>query len=192
MAAFHFWIGTLGIVFYAASLYWAGITQSLMWKQFTPLGILQYPNFLETVIQIIPMYMIRAFGGALYLTGVVVMVINLIKTAKSGVLEANEPAEAPALEKDYVDKSTKHRWLETRPGKFALLATVAIIIGGAIEMIPTFMIKSNIPTIPSAEELATDLQKNGAPAQSNKEIIALIAYLQRMGTGIKGDTTTVK
>ena len=43
-----------------------------------------------------------------------------------------------------------------------------------------------------AEELATDLQKNGAPAESNKEIIALIAYLQRMGTDIKGDTTTVK
>ena len=67
LANLHFWLGTLGIVFYASSMYWSGITQSLMWKQFTPLGTLQYPNFLETTLQIIPMYMIRAAGGFLYL-----------------------------------------------------------------------------------------------------------------------------
>ncbi len=56
LANFHFWIGFLGIVFYALSMWFAGVTQSLMWKQFTPLGVLQYPNFLETVLQIVPMY----------------------------------------------------------------------------------------------------------------------------------------
>lgn len=152
MANFHFWIGTLGIVFYAAPLYWAGITQSLMWKQFTPEGILLYPNFLETVVKIIPMYIMRAIGGSLYIVGILVMVYNLVKTIKSGSLAAEEQAEAPAL----IDPASgtykyKHKWLESRPGKFALLATVAILIGGLVEFIPTFLVKSNIPTIPSVK-----------------------------------------
>lgn len=152
MANFHFWIGTLGIVFYAAPLYWAGITQSLMWKQFTPEGILLYPNFLETVVKIIPMYIMRAIGGSLYIVGILVMVYNLVKTIKSGSLAAEEQAEAPAL----IDPTSgtykyKHKWLESRPGKFALLATVAILIGGLVEFIPTFLVKSNIPTIPSVK-----------------------------------------
>jgi cytochrome c oxidase cbb3-type subunit I/II len=152
LANFHFWIGTLGIVFYAAPLYWAGITQSLMWKQFTPEGILLYPNFLETVIKIIPMYVIRSIGGSLYLVGAIVMVYNLVKTAKSGSLVSEEQAEAPAL----IDPTSgtykyKHKWLESRPGKFALLTTVAILIGGLVELIPTFLIKSNIPTISSVK-----------------------------------------
>ncbi|HAY34672.1 MAG TPA: cytochrome-c oxidase, cbb3-type subunit I [Ignavibacteria bacterium] len=152
MANFHFWIGTLGIVFYAAPLYWSGVTQSLMWKQFTPEGLLQYPNFLETVIKIIPMYIMRSIGGSLYLFGVLVMVYNLLKTVKSGKLIANEDAEAPALIKELHETSKyKHRWIETRPGKFALLSTVVVLIGGAVEMIPTFLIKSNIPTITSVK-----------------------------------------
>ncbi len=152
MANFHFWIGTLGIVFYAAPLYWSGVTQSLMWKQFTPEGLLQYPNFLETVIKIIPMYIMRSIGGSLYLFGVLVMVYNLLKTVKSGKLIANEDAEAPALINDSHEASKyKHRWIETRPGKFALLSTVVVLIGGAVEMIPTFLIKSNIPTITSVK-----------------------------------------
>lgn len=152
LANFHFWIGTLGIVFYAAPLYWAGITQSLMWKQFTPEGILLYPNFLETVVKIIPMYIMRSIGGTLYIVGIVVMVYNIVKTVKSGKLVKEEQAEAPAL----VDPTSgtykyKHRWLESRPGKFAILATVAILIGGLVEFIPTFLIKSNIPTISSVK-----------------------------------------
>ncbi len=67
-------------------MYWAGLTQSLMWKEFTPLGVLQYPNFLETVLQIVPMYAIRSIGGSLYLTGAIIMVYNLYKTAKQGPL----------------------------------------------------------------------------------------------------------
>lgn len=152
LANFHFWIGTLGIVFYAAPLYWAGITQSLMWKQFTPEGILLYPNFLETVVKIIPMYIMRSIGGTLYIIGILVMVYNLVKTVKSGKLVKEEQAEAPAL----VDPTSgtykyKHKWLESRPGKFAVLATIAILIGGLVEFIPTFLIKSNIPTISSVK-----------------------------------------
>jgi cytochrome c oxidase cbb3-type subunit I/II len=152
LASFHFWIGTLGIVFYASSMYVAGLVQSLMWKQFTPMGVLQYPNFLETTLQIIPLHMIRAVGGTLFLTGALVMVYNLVKTMKQGSFVANEDAEAMPLQKDNSTASeTKHRWLEKKPVQFALLATVAVLIGGMVEMIPTFLVKSNIPTISSVK-----------------------------------------
>ena len=153
LATTHFWLGTLGIVIYASSMYWAGLTQSLMWKQFTPLGILQYPNFLETVLQIVPMYIIRSIGGTIYFIGIFTMVYNLVKTAKQGKFMANEDAEAPALEKenDKLRYGLIHRWLEKRPVKFALLSTVAILIGGLVEFIPTYLVKSNIPTIESVK-----------------------------------------
>src|SRR3989339_1126474 len=151
IANVHFWLGTLGIVFYALSMWWSGITQSLMWKEFTPLGTLQYPNFLETTLQIIPMYMIRATGGLLYFTGIILGVYNLIKTAKQGNFSANEDAEAPALAKSSLnaDEKFRHRWLEKKPIQFAILSLVVISIGGIVEFIPTFLVKSNIPTIAS-------------------------------------------
>lgn len=150
LANFHFWIGFLGIVFYAAAMYWAGVTQSLMWKQFTPEGALQYPNFLETVTQLIPMYIIRACGGAFYLTGVIVSVYNLYRTAKQGTFIKEEEAQAPALVKEPT-KAKGHVWIESRPIQFTIFAVVAILIGGVVEMIPTFLIKTNIPTIASVK-----------------------------------------
>ena len=151
LANFHFWIGTLGIIFYALPMYFSGFTQSLMWKQFTDQGVLFYPNFLETVIQIIPMYMLRAVGGGLYLTGTIVMTYNLIKTARAGKFVANEEAEAPALEKAAPKETYWHRILEAKPVMFTVLALIAILIGGIIEFVPTFLIKSNIPTIESVK-----------------------------------------
>jgi cytochrome c oxidase cbb3-type subunit I/II len=154
LANFHFWIGFLGILVYALPVYIAGIAQGLMWKEFTPEGFLRYPNFLETVIQIIPMYIIRAIGGSIYFVGILAMGYNLVKTIRKGSLERNEKAEAAALPKDFTaegDDRKRHRWLERRPVQFLLLATIAVAIGGAIEMIPTFLIKSNIPTISSVK-----------------------------------------
>jgi cytochrome c oxidase cbb3-type subunit I/II len=153
MANVHFWIGFLGIVFYALSMWFSGITQSLMWKQFNDLGTLQYPNFLETVLQIVPMYIIRAIGGTLYLAGVVLMIYNLIKTIKQGSFLAEETAEAPALHpfKDPFKKGTRHRWLEGKPVYFTIASLVVILIGGIVEFVPTFLVKSNIPTISSVK-----------------------------------------
>ncbi|TCD01116.1 cytochrome-c oxidase, cbb3-type subunit I [Pedobacter psychroterrae] len=154
LASFHFWIGTLGIIFYAVPLYFAGFTQGLMWKQFGEDGMLKYPNFLETLIQIIPMYVLRAIGGAMYLTGVIVMTYNLIRTVKLGKLVANEPAEAMPLPANYepVGSDRKaHRFLERKPMIFLVLSLVVILIGGMIEMMPTFTIQSNIPTISSVK-----------------------------------------
>jgi len=155
MAGFHFWIGTLGILFYAVPMYWAGFTQGLMWKEFTAEGLLKYPNFLAVTLQIIPMHVFRAVGGAFYLTGAIVMAYNLAKTMLKGKLVANENAEAMALETVVVDTNpmdkTWHRVLERKPIKFMVLSLIIILIGGMVEMMPTFTIQSNVPTIKSVK-----------------------------------------
>ena len=79
MVNWHFWCATLGIVFYAASMWVAGITQGLMWREYGPDGYL-VNSFAETVAALHPMYALRAFGGLLYLSGGVIMVINITKT----------------------------------------------------------------------------------------------------------------
>ena len=152
-ASFHFWIGTLGILFYAVPMYWAGFTQGLMWKEFTPEGLLKYPNFLETTLRIIPMYIMRSVGGAMYLAGVIVMAVNLYKTAAQGKLVANEAAEAMPLEKLNPHANTErwHRRLETKPILFMVIALVVILIGTFVELMPTLTISSNIPTIASVK-----------------------------------------
>jgi cytochrome c oxidase cbb3-type subunit I/II len=155
LAAFHFWIGTLGILFYAIPMYWAGFTQGLMWKEFTAEGLLKYPNFLATTLQIIPMHVLRSIGGALYLIGVIAMTYNLVKTMKGASLVANEPAEAMPLAQEIVNESAAdkawHRVLERKPMKFMVLSLIIILIGGMVEMMPTFTIQSNVPTIASVK-----------------------------------------
>ncbi|MBT9395002.1 cytochrome-c oxidase, cbb3-type subunit I [Hymenobacter sp. NST-14] len=155
LANVHFMLGVFGILLYALPMYWAGFTQGLMWKQFNAEGMLQYPNFLETVLSLVPMYYLRGIGGVLYLSGVLLMVYNLYQTAQAGTLLAREPAQAPALlpeaQDPHVQPGHWHRWLERRPFQLAVLATVAILIGGLVEMIPTFLVKSNVPTIASVQ-----------------------------------------
>ena len=148
LATTHFWIGTVGIVLYAIPMYWAGFTQAMMWKQFTEEGTLKY-QFLETVTHIIPLYVTRSIGGLLYLSGVLMMVYNITKTVKKGSLIANEAAEAPALPKviEAQGKQYWHRWIERRPMQMLVFSLIVVAIGGILELVPTFLIKSNIPTI---------------------------------------------
>ncbi|MFT6856020.1 MAG: cytochrome c oxidase cbb3-type subunit I/II [Cyclobacteriaceae bacterium] len=163
LANAHFWIGTMGIIFYALPMYWAGFAQSLMWKQFTPEGTLVYSNFLETVTQIMPMYMLRAFGGLLYLSGVFVMVYNLVKTASSGEFIPNTKAQAAPLVKDYKPSPNEHwhrRIFEWRPINLMIWSLVMVAIGGIVEIIPTFLISSNVPTITSVKPY-TPLELHG-------------------------------
>lgn len=155
LASFHFWIGTLGILFYAVPMYWAGFTQGLMLKEFTPEGILKYPTFLETTLRIIPMHVMRAVGGGLYLVGVIVMAYNLARTMAIGKLVAQEPAEAMPLEKAFVAHNEGdnfwHRVLERKPIQLMVLSLLVILIGSIIELIPTMTISSNVPTIASVK-----------------------------------------
>ncbi len=151
-ASWHFWIGTLGILLYAIPMYWAGWMQSSMWKEFTPEGQLQY-QFLDTVKFMRPFYAVRSVGGMLYLAGAILMVVNLWKTAKQGDFLPEEEAQGPALAKKVVLKGKEHwhRIIERKPITMLVLALVMVAIGGLIEMIPTFMIKENIPTIASVK-----------------------------------------
>ena len=154
LANVHFWIGTLGIILYTLPMYVAGFLQASMWKQFNPDGTLTYGNFLETVTQIIPMYWMRAVGGTLYIIGMFVLVYNIYKTVKANDSVEDELAEAPELQKisrGRVKGEKFHPWLERKPIQLTILATVAILIGGIIQIVPTIMVKSNIPTISSVK-----------------------------------------
>jgi cytochrome c oxidase cbb3-type subunit I/II len=143
------------MMFYVVPMYASGVTQGLMWKQFTKDGFLQYPNFLETVIQVVPMYRLRAIGGTLYIFGVVLMAVNLYRTAKSGKFVPEQEAQAGPLTRATPDAAEahpwRHRWLEAKPMTFTVLAVVAILIGGMIEIIPMYLVKNNVPTIASVK-----------------------------------------
>ena len=149
----HFWIATLGILLYAIPMYYAGFVQGQMWQEFNPDGTLTYQDFLETVQIIKPFYILRSLGGLLFIIGAVMMFYNLVKTAKSGNLLADEAAEAPALVKH--EKEAKgehwHRGIEGKPVQFMILAIVVVAIGGLVQIVPTMIVKSNIPTIASVK-----------------------------------------
>ena len=91
----HFWIATLGIVLYITAMWVSGIMQGLMWRAFDELGFLQY-SFVETVAAMHPYYVIRALGGVFYLTGALLMVVNVYRTITVGAPRI-EPAAAPAV-----------------------------------------------------------------------------------------------
>ena len=88
----HFWIATIGIVFYISAMWVAGIMQGLMWRAYTDQGFLQY-SFVETTQAMHPMYVIRALGGAMFVTGMLIMIYNIAKTLASPALA---PADAPS------------------------------------------------------------------------------------------------
>lgn len=164
LANFHFWIGTLGIILYTLPLYVAGFTQASMWKQFKPDGgSLEYGNFLETVTQIMPMYWMRAIGGTLYLLGLLVMVYNMVKTIQQGSAVTDDAAEAPALaviSPNRLKGEKWHSWLERKPVQFMIYTTIAILIGGMVQILPTILVESNIPTI-AAVKPYTPLELQG-------------------------------
>ncbi len=150
LANTHFWIATIGILLYAIPLYWSGITQWLMWREYTPEGFLAYPNFLEIENRIISMYHFRVLGGLLFFTGFLLFVFNMFKTIKVGSVVDNEEAMVPERvisERRKAAGETIHRLLERKPVRFAIIAFVALAIGGAAEIIPMIFIKSNVPVI---------------------------------------------
>jgi cytochrome c oxidase cbb3-type subunit I/II len=148
----HFWLGTLGILLYAIPMYWAGFSQSLSWSEFTPDGTLRY-TFMDTLLHIKVLYLLRALGGTLYLSGFLVMIYNLVKTIKSGTLVADEQSQANSLEKTAASYEGEHwhRKIERKPIQFLVISFIVVAIGGAVEFIPAFLVKSNIPTIASVK-----------------------------------------
>ncbi|NBR14434.1 MAG: cytochrome-c oxidase, cbb3-type subunit I [Crocinitomicaceae bacterium] len=153
MANQHFWIATLGIILYAIPMYIAGFMQGLMWQDFKADGTLVNSDFLKTVVELKPFYMLRSLGGLLYLSGAILMFYNLIKTAKSGSLLANEDAEAVVSRNANVSHKGEywHKAIERKPVQFMILSLVVVAIGGIAEIIPTMIVKDNVPTIASVK-----------------------------------------
>jgi len=172
LATTHFWVGTIGIVLYIVPIYVAGLTQGLMWRAIDDTGKLSYPDFVETVSAIIPMYWIRSLGGTLYLAGAIMALINLVGTWRKRpakyevpVLQAarlspnyNEPPPPESRLKGLPVIETAHKldvWLqgawhrrwEGLPFRFTVYVTIAVLTASAFEIVPTFLIKSNVPTI---------------------------------------------
>jgi len=79
MINWHFWLATLGIVFYASSMWVAGITQGQMWREYGSDGYL-VNSFVDTVAALHPMYILRMVGGLMYLTGAIIMAYNIWMT----------------------------------------------------------------------------------------------------------------
>ena len=94
MVNWHFWLATLGIVFYAASMWVAGIMQGLMWREYGADGYLVY-SFAESVAAMHPMYLIRAAGGAMYLAGFLILVYNVWATLAGKVRDEKPMTETP-------------------------------------------------------------------------------------------------
>ncbi len=152
LASMHFWIGTLGIILYAIPMYWSAFRAYFMMKAFTPEGQLQY-QFIDIVQTVVPFYFLRALGGTIFLVGVFVMIYNLIKTANQGSFIESETAEAAPLQKQFTPPKSYiwHGFLERKPVLMLSLSLVLVAIGGIVELVPTFLVKSNVPTISSVK-----------------------------------------
>jgi cytochrome c oxidase cbb3-type subunit I/II len=177
LVTWHFWTGTIGIGLYVLSIYTAGLVQGMMWRAFDQTGTLQYPDFVETVISIVPMYWVRVFGGTLYLLGVVLAMLNFYMTYRTRPATYTQALQsAPALvltdvpTADELPPGSKlagnlkiartadqaltgwwHRAWERKPIKFTILTLCAVAVASLFEIIPLFLIRSNVPTIVSVK-----------------------------------------
>lgn len=142
LAKTQFWMATLGLLLYYISMVVAGITQGLMWRAINKDGQLVYPNFMETVDKIVPMYWVRLIGGILVLVSMLILLYNLYKTIKSAKkTDEVKIYQAAPLSPQAGEGDTGHRKLEGLTGVFTVLATLAVLVGTVIEFIPAFLSK---------------------------------------------------
>ncbi|MGH1468298.1 MAG: cytochrome-c oxidase, cbb3-type subunit I [Bdellovibrionales bacterium] len=144
LATAHFWVGFVGLLIYYISMLSAGITQGLMWMAIDGAGKLVYPDFVETVTRIVPLYGVRAFGGALYIVGFGFMFYNIYKTVKQSSGKVVSVKIPEPIEKRHEEVETGHRKLEGKVFAFSILAFVAIAVGSVIEIIPVLSMSSYV------------------------------------------------
>ncbi len=163
----HFWIASVGIVLYVVAIYSAGVTQGLMWRAFDETGRLAYPDFVETVVKLLPMYWMRVIGGSFYIVGMFIFGWNILMTWRRRPAVYTVPViEAAPLAPQYVDahpvlpangrwarfrQAQWHRAWERAPMLFTALTILAVVVASLFEILPTFLIKSNVPTIASVK-----------------------------------------
>jgi cytochrome c oxidase cbb3-type subunit I/II len=175
LATWHFWIATLAILMYILPIYAAGITQGLMWRAMDETGRLVYPDFVETVQAIVPLWWVRVIGGVMFVAGMLMLVLNYFMTWRSRPSVYHDPvysalpltnfieptetyprsalADAPVLDVakrfDAWTHLTWHRRWERLPLRFTVFVLIAVVAASLFEIIPTFLIRSNVPTIAS-------------------------------------------
>jgi cytochrome c oxidase cbb3-type subunit I/II len=167
-ATLHFWTATVGILLYVIAIYWTGLTQGLMWRALDADGLLQYPDFLESVTPLIPFYWLRVVGGSLYLFGAVLCGINLILTWRARPATYAVPVyEAAPLSRAFreetipgssltegsvvklahrLDVFAQMRWHRKWEGLtflFTVLVVVAVVTASLFEIVPIFLRKGD-------------------------------------------------
>ncbi len=188
LATVHFWFGFLGVIGYYVSMVSAGITQGLMWRAIDGNGRLVYPDFVETVLRIQPLYWIRFLSGGLFLIGFLIMVYNLIRTVQNA--PKGEIAK-PALVTNtrWTSPAGKgHRGLEGAATLFSVLTLIAILVGSVIEIYPTLSLHKYVPPNTAVEpytplELAgRDIYvREGCYVCHSQQIRPLVAEVLRYG-----------
>ena len=157
----HFWIGFLGILLYYISMWASGITQGLMWQAIGENGQLVYPDFVETVMRIAPLYWVRFAGGSLFLTGFLMLIYNVWVTIKHAPKkETVSYVEVPPLKSDVTALGTGHRKLEALSLIFTVILLISVLVGSVIEILPTLSIYKYLPSSEKTEPY-TPLQLAG-------------------------------
>ncbi len=176
LATTHFWIGTIGILLYVIPIYVAGLTQGLMWRALDDTGHLANPDFIETVKIIQPLWWLRVLGGLLFVAGFAMLAVNALMTWMArpatyedpihsapritGLYQDALPAESTLKDAPVLDVGKKfdvwarlgwHRRWERLPLRFTVWVIIAVVAASLFEIIPTFLIRSNIPTIASVQ-----------------------------------------
>ncbi len=157
LCEWHFWLALLGVILYYVSMVSAGITQGLMWQALNPEGKLVYPDFIETVMRIVPLYWVRALAGTLYIAGFVLMVINVVKAIRhqpviNGSIQVAGPVPQLA--------ESGHRRLEGLATVFSVLTFVAVAVASVISIFPILNLKAYV-TFEKATQPWTPLEQAG-------------------------------
>ncbi len=125
-AELHFYVGTVGILLYVVAMWVAGVTQGMMWRALTPSGALVYPNFIETLLALRPMYWMRLAGGTMYLAGMVLMAWNLVRTARAG-----RAVDGTATVFDEPKAEPEVRWTAMVFSAPVVITTISAVLIGA-------------------------------------------------------------
>lgn len=160
LAEWHFWLALIGVALYYTSMVTAGITQGLMWQALDGSGKLVYPDFVETVMRIVPLYWVRFCAGLFFFSGFVLMLYNVIKSVKAaGPISADTEVTVTGMDMPSPTESG-HRKLEGLATAFSILTFIAVIVGTIIEIYPIINVREYL-TVENAVEPWSPLELAG-------------------------------
>ncbi len=131
-----FWLSLTGVMFYYVSMTVAGITQGLMLNGVNANGQLMYPDFVETVTKIIPLYWVRAIGGLLFIAGYCVFLYDIYKTIQLAPKSVSVE-QVQVTRSGWQEKTEGHRKMEGLGLAFSIMTFLAVLVGSVIEIYPT-------------------------------------------------------